>query len=687
MSRWPPYAALLLAAACAEPSPEATAEGGPVGEVAFALELDALSAGVDRVVVTLARDGSPSRVETVEVQGLAVHVRMSGVPLGRWLVAVDGQDEDGATIFCGYASVDVLVREVSQVGVPVSYRERCELLETVCGDGVDDDLDGDADCDDADCASDPACVVVPGSCAAPSPPPLAASATVGPAGGTLTLPAYGVSVAIAPNKLATPTEVKLVAWAYQQYWEDHPVTPVFELTPGGTEATVTLDLARWGPSVSLADVRIFQGLASTSSNAMVERPTSLAATTLSATLAADPSYTAFQARLVSFEDPTTPDPCETDATPTSWLTQSSSTPPRPFLRANATGVEGFASANASGGVARTRLADDGSLQSLTPLDLAGPVTGFDVAPDDAAWLVADARTTQLGTEVTVRRVSDAGVTLGAPRVVSDDAFAIASAPQIARLQSGDFLVAWTRQASSFTPDDVRVRLAWVKSDLSQSVARNVDETLSPLGFGTKLGDWHLVSDGHSAGIAFADQAIAHTGVTVRYVGLDGGGCPATAAVNLMIGLQGTMDIDAVVVSGAARPEVVVAAAGRGTSNNRVDLRVVDLETGALGPGTGPVLVAGNVELHTRLVPHSDGFTISVAETSPTQPVLGGSIASFTASLRQPHYANGFGPTDPTTFASPIALAWNPTGTRLQVLWSQVTGQQLEARASTMTCAP
>jgi len=688
MSRWLPCAAAwLLGAACVEPPSEARPAGEPLGVVALALELDALSAGVDRVVVTLARDGSPSRVETIEVHGLAVHARMSGVPLGRWLVAVDGQDRDGATIFCGYAAVEVSASRVSDVAVPVSYRERCELRETVCDDEVDDDLDDDVDCDDADCVADPACSVTPGVCTAPSPPPLSATATIGPSGGTLTIPAHGVTVTIGANKLSTPTEVKLVAWGYQQFWEEHPVTPIFELTPGGTEASVSLDLAHWGASVSLSDVRLFHGLASLPSNAMNERPTTLAGATVSGTLAADPSYTAFQARLVSFEDPTNPDPCEADPTPTSWLTQASSLPPRPILRANASSVVAFATQSASGGVTRARLGDDGSLQSLAALDLAGPVTGFDVVGDGASWVVADARTTQLGTDVTVRRVNDAGVTLGGPRVVSDDAFAIASAPRIVRLQSGDLLVAWTRQASTFAPDDVRVRLAWVKADLSQSVARNVDETLSPLGFGTKLGDWHLVSDGTRAAIAFADQATAHTGVTVRYVGLDGGGCATTGIVNLMIGLQGTMDLDAVVVTGAARPKVVVAAAGRGTTQNRVDFRVVDLETGALGPGTGPVLVSGNVELHTRLIPNGGSFTVSVAETHTLQPLLNGSVVNFTASLRQPFYGIGFTPNDPTAFASPIEIAWNASRTRLHLLWSQAAGAQIEARASTMVCAP
>jgi hypothetical protein len=30
-------------------------------------------------------------------------------------------------------------------------------LPEVCGDGLDNDLDGDADCADSDCASDPGC--------------------------------------------------------------------------------------------------------------------------------------------------------------------------------------------------------------------------------------------------------------------------------------------------------------------------------------------------------------------------------------------------------------------------------------------------------------------------------------------------------------------------------------------------
>jgi len=132
---------------------EASCGGSQGPEVVLSFELSTLAnvglgldqAG-DHVVALMAEAGPGSWCDSAELScldpggsGRSAHTTYLGLPAARYFIMVDAVTGDRT----GIGTVELAV-----------YDPLVEL----CDDGVDDDADGDVDCDDADCTTDPICL-------------------------------------------------------------------------------------------------------------------------------------------------------------------------------------------------------------------------------------------------------------------------------------------------------------------------------------------------------------------------------------------------------------------------------------------------------------------------------------------------------------------------------------------------
>jgi len=163
MPRRAAIGALLLGAvwtlaACGPDAPapaDAPAEGpsgaGGLAAVRLALDAGALPAGVAEVELRLTRPDAEPRVLRAPVEGVGVLLWVGGLAPGPWLARVEGFDGGGRTILCGFGAAELVAGQTQSLRVPLVAAQRCEPHEDDCSDGRDDDVDGAADCADADC--------------------------------------------------------------------------------------------------------------------------------------------------------------------------------------------------------------------------------------------------------------------------------------------------------------------------------------------------------------------------------------------------------------------------------------------------------------------------------------------------------------------------------------------------------
>ncbi len=131
-----------------------TSCGGTDGpEVVLSFELTtaanvtmALDQSGDHVVALTAEGGPGSWCDSAELDcldpggsGRSAHTTYLGLPAARYFILVDAVTGD-------------------RTGIGTVELEIHDPLFELCDDGVDDDNDGDVDCDDTDCATDPICL-------------------------------------------------------------------------------------------------------------------------------------------------------------------------------------------------------------------------------------------------------------------------------------------------------------------------------------------------------------------------------------------------------------------------------------------------------------------------------------------------------------------------------------------------
>lgn len=444
-------------------------------------------------------------------------------------------------------------------------------------------------------------------CPTPTPSP-EARATIGSAGGTLTLgPA---TLTIPAGALASDMELVLTPTIIELPTARRALTAVYAVTPENVSfsvpATLTVSLGAL-PSTP-DDIALFTG--STAAGPFTQVTTSRATAAYSASLSST-GY-GFAGRVSAAPTPTTSTCTATTLNPAGGVLFSAVPVGGNYYqvhaRQNAAGsvftasymkdalFNAFASPYSAAGVA-------GTSANLTGNTVAAILGGVSVESTDDSLLVAyDSNLTE-GSEVWVARRSATGAAMGSAVRVSQDAGIYSQRPQLVALPGGGAFVVW--RALTSASNEVYLRAAVLDSALQVQTRFNVTDPADGIPIGERgLAEFTLVSDGATVGIVWS-WADNNAAAGVRYQAYFANGCPRTEVIEVAAGL-----ISPVLVSAALRGSQVVALYSRSnaTDGSSSRLRVIDLTTGHLGPSR----LYGLELSHTGIAVHTNGFVLAGA---------------------------------------------------------------------------